>query len=322
MNQSAIVDMPVFCDVSQEEQIDGLKQFFMSRNAKLSSNDDVIESLSDLTNNLQCLFSQETNESDLEMVLNSILSLIVFAPEDRIARLVEKFCDSIAKAALPERYHLVKLRVLSNLYHGLLQTSHDRYIVYISLAKCSLGARNLQYLPSNLDTIKKCLVQWKLQTNEIQTLYRVLFEALSLSGDSQNALKVMNQLLSTFTKENADKAKDDAYKCIIYCINDPNVFIFDGFLLLEPIKLLEGQLIHKLLSIFISGKLQDYTEFYEANKEFMNKLGINHERNINKMRILTFMSLGENSKVLSFDLLQQQLQINAEEVESFIIDGK
>jgi hypothetical protein len=51
-------------------------------------------------------------------------------------------------------------------------------------------------------------------------------------------------------------------------------------------------------------------------------LGMNHEKNINKMRILTFMSLGENSKVITFDLLQQQLQINSEEVESFVIDGK
>ena len=39
------------------------------------------------------------------------------------------------------------------------------------------------------------------------------------------------------------------------------------------------------------------------------------------MRILTFMSLGENSKVITFDVLQQQLQINFEEVESFVIDG-
>ena len=49
---------------------------------------------------------------------------------------------------------------------------------------------------------------------------------------------------------------------------------------------------------------------------------MNHEKNIYKMRILTFMSLGENSKVITFDTLQQQLQINQEDVESFVIDGK
>ena len=50
-------------------------------------------------------------------------------------------------------------------------------------------------------------------------------------------------------------------------------------------------------------------------------IGMNHEKNINKLRILTFMSLGENSKVITFDVLQQQLQISEEDVESFVIDG-
>jgi hypothetical protein len=48
---------------------------------------------------------------------------------------------------------------------------------------------------------------------------------------------------------------------------------------------------------------------------------MNHEKNINKLHILTFMSLGENSKVITFDVLQQQLQISEEDVESFVIDG-
>ena len=33
------------------------------------------------------------------------------------------------------------------------------------------------------------------------------------------------------------------------------------------------------------------------------------------------MSLGENSKVITFDVLQQQLQIDQGDVESFVIDG-
>ena len=33
------------------------------------------------------------------------------------------------------------------------------------------------------------------------------------------------------------------------------------------------------------------------------------------------MSLAENSKELPFDLLQKQLQIEVDEIESFVIDG-
>jgi translation initiation factor 3 subunit M len=78
----------------------------------------------------------------------------------------------------------------------------------------------------------------------------------------------------------------------------------------------------KLFTIFVSGKLHQYLEFYNAHKSFVAQFGMNHEKNINKMRILSLMSLAENSKELPFDLLQKQLQITEDEIESFVIDGE
>lgn len=71
----------------------------------------------------------------------------------------------------------------------------------------------------------------------------------------------------------------------------------------------------------MSGNLSQYIEFYNAHKSFIAQFGMNHEKNVNKMRILSLMSLSETSKELPFDLLQKHLQINAEEIESFVIDG-
>ena len=76
------------------------------------------------------------------------------------------------------------------------------------------------------------------------------------------------------------------------------------------------------MTIFVSGKLQQYLEFYGAHKSFITQWGMNHEKNVDKMRNLTFMSLGESSKEITFDTLQQHLQISADQVESFVIDGK
>jgi len=41
-----------------------------------------------------------------------------------------------------------------------------------------------------------------------------------------------------------------------------------------------------------------------------------------KMRLLTFMQLAETNPEMSFDTIQEELQIDESEVESFIIDGK
>lgn len=71
----------------------------------------------------------------------------------------------------------------------------------------------------------------------------------------------------------------------------------------------------------MSGKLNQYIEFYNAHKSMIAQFGMNHEKNVNKMRILSLMSLAETSKELPFDLLQKQLQITPDEIESFVIDG-
>jgi len=176
-------------------------------------------------------------------------------------------------------------------------------------------------LQTDLEVVKKYLATWNSTIEETQALYRLLFDALSQSGNSTDSLKVITELLSTYTKDTATKSRDDAHKCIVYCINDPNIFVFDNLLLMEPIKYLEGELVHNLFTIFVSGKLNQYMEFYEAHKTIISQSGMNHEKNINKMRILTLMTLAENSKELPFELLQEQLQIQTDEIESFVIDA-
>jgi hypothetical protein len=146
------------------------------------------------------------------MVLNSLLSLIIISSVENISKLVSTFCDSIVKAQLSDAFSNVKLRVLSNLFHGLVSTSKDRYTVYINLAKCSIQVKNLQYISTDLDNVKKYVEAWNLNKDEIQILYRLLFEALSTMSDSQNGLKVVIELLSTYSKENVSKSRDDAHK--------------------------------------------------------------------------------------------------------------
>lgn len=154
----------------------------------------------------------------------------------------------------------------------------------------------------------------------IQNLYRLLYEALLEVKYSEEASKVMFELLGTYTDDNASQARSEAHRCIVSCIADPNVLILDGLLQLKPVKFLEGELIHDLLTIFVSGKLEQYQAFYKQNTDFISSLGLNHEANLQKMRLLTFMSMAESKRELPFDLISQEIKISSEEVESFIID--
>lgn len=48
--------------------------------------------------------------------------------------------------------------------------------------------------------------------------------------------------------------------------------------------------------------------------------GLLHEQNMAKMRLLTFMGMAVENKEISFDTMQQELQIGADDVEAFVTD--
>jgi len=82
--------------------------------------------------------------------------------------------------------------------------------------------------------------------------------------------------------------------------------LLDHLLQLKPVKFLEGELIHDLLSIFVSEKLEAYLRFYESHKEFVNGLGLKHEDNIRKMKLLTFMQMAENRSEITFQVRRNE----------------
>jgi len=94
----------------------------------------------------------------------------------------------------------------------------------------------------------------------------------------------------------------------------------DHLLALKPVKFLEGELIHDLLTIFVSGKLSQYQQFYKNNTDFVQSLGLNHESNMRKMRLLTFMQMAETRTEMDFSLIQEELVLGPQAVEEFVID--
>ena len=66
---------------------------------------------------------------------------------------------------------------------------------------------------------------------------------------SDEATKVMLEILSTYDDKSAVEAKDDALQCILHCINKPDVYVMDHLLQLKPVGVLEGQPIHKVIHL-------------------------------------------------------------------------
>lgn len=101
----------------------------------------------------------------------------------------------------------------------------------------------------------------------------ILYNKFIIFIYSELASKVMIELLGTYTDENASHAREDAIKCIVTALADPNTFLLDPLLSLTPVRSLEGELIHDLLTIFVSEQLSSYQKFYDSHKEFVQSQG-------------------------------------------------
>merc|ERR1712228_300720 len=171
------------------------------------------------------------------------------------------------------------------------------------------------------DTLKSQFTgKGALNNEQMQKLLKLLHEELRRCRRSEEASQVMIELLGTYSTENASHAREQTHSCIVASLQDPQTFLLDHLLQLKPVKFLEGELIHDLLKIFVSERLEAYMKFYDNHREFVNNLGLNHESNMRKMKLLSFMQLAETRNEISFGEIQQNMQLGDNEVEDFLIE--
>jgi len=319
------MNVPVFIDITYEEQAEELRAYFKSLGAEISTDrsETLEDDLKDIIAVCDASFSaEEATEMDVEGIMNGIVSMLALcsAPE-KTESLTLAFCEKLSKAPTTEM-GLVSMKVLWTLYQSLGGDSATRYHVYYYLVGLAgkTGQLSTVYtdMTSTRNMFKQC--QPPLSTEQYQRLYRLLHEVLLASGRSEEAGQVMVELLGTFTMENASQAREEAQRCIVASLADPNTFLFDHLLSLKPVKCLAGELIHDLLNIFVSEKLEVYIKFYEKNKSFVDGLGLKHEDNMRKMKLLSFMQLAENRSEITFEEIQSSIQVGEEDVEMFLID--
>ena len=314
--------IPTFIDLDTADQCTGLREYLVERGGKLNSENSskgFTADLEEIIGSLDVVFDKTEDPQDVESILNSLVSLLIQVPpqDPSCQRLVSAFCSKLVSAGMGGA---LSLRVLNNLYEGIGEGNKSlRYDVFVARVKIASSLEQIRLVVSEISQVKMWATSG-IPTEKYQDLFRLLHEHLLKNRESGLAAQVMVELLASYTEETASQARSDAHKCIVSSLADPNTFLLDHLLSLKPVKILEGEPIHALLTIFVKEQLPAYITFYNANKEFVNSLGLNHESNLKKMRLLTFMQMAEKQKEISFDTIKSELQIDDETVESFIIE--
>lgn len=311
----------VFIDLTLEDQAVELRVFFRKVGAEISeekSPKGIEDDLHKIIGVCDACF-RTCSELEIESILNAIVSMLVLIPAERAGNLILAFSEKLTKAP-GYKLGLVTLRVLWLLFQSLDKHCPMRYHVYYYVIQIARQVEQVRAVFKDVTHLKQQFAYCPPSNEQMQKLLRLLHEALLACKQSELAAKVMIELLGTYTAENASQAREDAQHCIMAALADPGTFLLDPLLALKPVRFLEGELIHDLLTIFVSEKLPNYIEFYQNHREFVHSLGLNHEQNMKKMRLLTFMQLAEGNTEMSFDTIQKELQIDEDQVEAFIID--
>nr|CAH7729179.1 unnamed protein product [Callosobruchus chinensis] len=312
---------PVFIDMSLEDQAQELRAYLKGLGAEISeekSPKGIEDDLHKIIGVCDACF-KEGQEADVEMVLNDIVSIMVLIPLERSENLILAFCEKLTKAP-GQKLGVVCLRALWLLFKSLDDSSPMRYPVYYHLLQIAKQTDSVKMVYQDIQQLKQQFANCPPSSEQLQKLYRLLHEVLLKCNQSEQAALVMIELLGTYTDKNASHAREDAIRCIVSALAEPNTFLLDPLLELKPVRFLEGELIHDLLNIFVSENLTVYLKFYKDHKEFVTSQGLNHEQLMQKMRLLSFMQMAEANPEITFDMIEKELQIKPEDVESFIIE--
>lgn len=311
-----------FICINEKAQCEELREYMLELGAPIpkQSTDNYIIDLQQIISVCDIIFKVE-KENEIEMVLNSIVSVLlqVGANQPEAPALLASFCDQLTKAP-NAKTSVTAFRVLQNLFNGLINTPH-RYRIYLALVQLCDISRQVQLIFNHLPQFKKWFPVETFGAEKIQSLLRLLHNILQKNKQPEMAAKVMVELLTTYTEENASQAREDAHKCIVSAIADPHTFLMDYLLTLKPVKFLEGEPIYELLTIFVTENLSAYVDFYKSHASYItDTLNLSHEANMQKMRLLTFMQMAEVKKEIAFSDIEKELQLTSDQVENFIID--
>jgi len=313
---------PVFIDIPEKEQAQEIRQYLISAGADLSgsSKENIHEELAELLD-ASDNWLKSACDADLEAMMNSFISLIHVCGFDG-DKLMRKFCSKMTDMGASENNALLRIKILNNLFTGLAEDNNLRFDVYLSQIRLATKFSLTGAIKTELKDVRTWLEQWKVTTDQKRTCYRELHNALKDQESDTSASRMLLQLLGTYDEATSTSAEayEDARACVLECVGKPGVFTMDHLLSLAPIRGMKGKPELELLNIFVSGTMNEYLSFYSKNKQFMEDTGLSHPLCVNKIRILTFLTMATQQTDIPFHECTKALDVNEDDVEDFVVE--
>ncbi|KAI0558550.1 Translation initiation factor eIF3 subunit M [Gracilaria domingensis] len=242
--------------------------------------------------------------------------------DDLVDKIRTGLCEGVSNGEL-------RLRCMALLYNFVGEENHNKRFTLL-LATITLASK-ADLMPKILDTVLPkidiFLRQWETPVPQKREMYKGCYEALKAADMAALAFAFNVKQLSLYngaTDEELEAAQDSTIDVIVQAVRLPKLYRFDTLLELDAVKRfgdMDGdfKLLHELISIFVRDDLAVFSDFESRNEALLKKHSIDVDVAEDKMRLLTFASLGIDSQDLTYDMIANALRIPEGQVEEWVI---
>lgn len=224
----------------------------------------------------------------------------------------------------------LRLRCMALLYNSVSeQDSEKRFSLLASLISLASSLNMVSNIENTvLPKIDTFLKLWSVSIDDKRRIYNICYNALKSAGMIEKSFAFNVKLLTLYNgaaEEVLNSVQDETVDVIVQAIRLPKLYRFDTMLELDAVNRFENLkgsnlcLLFELICIFVREDLAVFRQFREKHEDLLKQYGIDAEVAEEKMRLLTFASLGIDSPDLTYEMIASALQISEDEVEHWVI---
>jgi translation initiation factor 3 subunit M len=259
----------------------------------------------------------EAPEKEFESAYNLLVAIALVESEKSV---LEQILASLTSEATQKT--TLKFKVLSNIFNTLPANSPLRLSVFTAIVDLAVASDDMDLVLPQLQYVPNWISEWGVDAQAERALLLTLSDRLKESGNQYQSLEFLLKHLTSFNGSSDSVPLATATRAIVESIALPEVLNFENLLKIEAIQNLKAEKVYELLSVFMSGNVQDYRGLVAKNGSLVKELGLEEEETLRKIRLLSLASLGSENltRQLSYQEIAKALEVEESEVELWVID--
>jgi translation initiation factor 3 subunit M len=242
-----------------------------------------------------------------------------------------KLCQNVSApiTSSPNNGTGLALNVLSTIFNTLDSDQESRYHVLLAILKIVRNNSTFDQLTPQLAQLESWLQAWDMEAADQRKLYLAVADVATEASEDEQAYQYLLKALRTIQSAedaSSEDAKSLSVRALKQALVSPTHFDFHDLTQLDSIQALRSSepVWFELLEIFNAQQLDDFSDFNEANPDFLSTADLDASALERKMRLLTLASIAASanaSRTLPYSAITKSLQIPAEDVEMWAIDA-